>query len=42
MKTLGKILGYLADRIFSGIVMAVALAYALVWLVQNGYLKMGG
>lgn len=37
-----KFIKYLADVIFQGIVIAVALACALAWLSQNGYLNLGG
>jgi hypothetical protein len=46
MKTVGKvlvkILAYLADRIFSAIVMGVALAVVLMELSRRGYLNIGG
>ena len=42
MKVLGKMLGkallYVGDRIFSGIVIAVALIIVIAWLIDHGYL----
>ncbi len=42
LKYVGKIFGYLADRIFSSIIMGVAFAVVLAWLIENGYLNLGG
>ena len=42
LKLFGRIIGYLADRIFSSIVMGVAFAVVLAWLIENGHLNLGG
>jgi len=33
-----KFLKYLADAIFQGVIIAIAVAAAIAWLSQNGYL----
>ena len=37
-----RFIKYLLDIIFQAIVMGIALAFALAWLSQNGYLDLGG
>ena len=37
-----KFLKYLADVIFTAIVMGIALAFALAWLIEQGILDMRG
>lgn len=36
-----RFIKYLADVIFSAIVMGIALAFALAWLIAEGILDMG-
>lgn len=42
MKTLGKVIFYIFDRVFSAIVMGIALAVVLAELIRRGYLNLGG
>ncbi len=37
-----KVLYYLFDRIFSAVIMGVALAVVLAEMIRRGYLELGG